>query len=374
MRRSGATIILCALLAACSAGSAHRRQLPSVRLDYNEAIARSSNEQLLLNLVRLRYLHAPQFFEVTSVTTQSAVVTGGRLSLETNLGNNLTDGSIFTPFFTGGLGGTIQLEDRPTVQYGPLAGEQFARRMVTPIRPDTILLMVQVGWRIDRLLGCCVQRANDLTAPVIASRDPRFGGAGFLRLGELLHELQVRDALEVDVIGKGPELELVLSLVPIEGDERARHLVAEVQALLGLDPSRRSYRVVSSFARLDAAPAPEGSDRIVLRGRSLLGALFYLSHGVETAKESPGARALGYTGRDGQAVEVPNPVPEPLLRVSSSEVPFEGAYTRVDYRGRTYAVEDGDLESKQVFLLLQVLFGVLSSDRPGPLLTIPVGG
>ena len=38
--------------------------------DYNEAIAHSWNEQLLLNLVRLRYRDSPYFLRVTSVTTQ----------------------------------------------------------------------------------------------------------------------------------------------------------------------------------------------------------------------------------------------------------------------------------------------------------------
>ena len=64
------------------------------RTAYGEEIAASSNEQLLLNLVRLRYLHAPQFFEVTAVTTQSAVTTGSSAGVTSNFGNNLVDNSI----------------------------------------------------------------------------------------------------------------------------------------------------------------------------------------------------------------------------------------------------------------------------------------
>jgi hypothetical protein len=160
-----AALALSALAAGC-AGSASSEQLPTVRVGYNEAIARSNNEQLLLNLVRLRFLHAPQFFEVASVTTQSAVVTSGAASVTGNVGNNIGNDAIFTPFVTATLGGDVRLEDRPTVQYTPLQGEDFAQRMVTPIRPDTLLLLVDVGWRIDRLLNACVQRINDLRAQI----------------------------------------------------------------------------------------------------------------------------------------------------------------------------------------------------------------
>src|SRR4030042_6183943 len=40
------------------------------RFDYNQAIAASWNEQLLLNLVRLRYRDTVHFLEVSSVITQ----------------------------------------------------------------------------------------------------------------------------------------------------------------------------------------------------------------------------------------------------------------------------------------------------------------
>jgi hypothetical protein len=166
------------LVAGCG-GSATSGSLPSTRLDYNEAIVRSSNEQLLLNLVRLRYLHAPQFFEVTAVTTQSSVTQGGNFGIGGNLGNNLVDNTIFTPFVTPSLGGSVQVEDRPTVSYQPLQGEAFAQRMVRPIRPETLLLLVDVGWRIDRLLACCVQRINGVGAPALSSHDERFGNPRF---------------------------------------------------------------------------------------------------------------------------------------------------------------------------------------------------
>ena len=42
---------------------------------YNHAIARTLDEQFLLNLVRLKYRDNPFFLEVSSVTTQQTVQT-----------------------------------------------------------------------------------------------------------------------------------------------------------------------------------------------------------------------------------------------------------------------------------------------------------
>ena len=54
-------------LAACASGGPKR--LSGDRFDYNEAISRSSKEQMLTNIVRFRYLDFPVFMAVSSVIT-----------------------------------------------------------------------------------------------------------------------------------------------------------------------------------------------------------------------------------------------------------------------------------------------------------------
>ncbi|MFK7985180.1 MAG: hypothetical protein AB8I08_04040 [Sandaracinaceae bacterium] len=405
MQRHLAPLALVLSLSSC-AGPATPSQLPTVRLSYNEAIVRSANEQLLLNLVRLRYLHAPQFFEVTAVTTQSAVTTGSAAGITSNLGNNLIDNSIFTPFVSPTIGGSVSIEERPTVSYVPLQGEAFAQRMVRPIRPETIFSMVNVGWRIDRLFACCVQRVNEMSSPVIASSDAQYGGDAFRQLGNALYELQMRGALEFNAVQVADgETELRLTFVTAD-EGREATLMAQIQEALGLDPSLRSYRVLAGHAPETApdvappapsapvvadagaegdvsapvvvvppAPASSGADHLILRGRSLLGALFYLSHGISIPDGDPGARSLDYTDDDGSDVTVANPVPGALLSIAVSTDEPEDAYVTTQYRDHWFSLSDLDLESKQTFLLLQVLFSVLSSSEgAGPVLTIPLGG
>ena len=60
-----ALLLLCLLVTGCSLGP---RQLKGNRLGYNTSIQKSDNQELLLNLVRLRYMEVPNFMQVSSVT------------------------------------------------------------------------------------------------------------------------------------------------------------------------------------------------------------------------------------------------------------------------------------------------------------------
>jgi hypothetical protein len=74
------------LLSACAtigAGSVNRD-----RLDYAEALTRSWKEQMLLNIVKLRYADTPVFLEVSSVI--SSYQLQSQLSLLGTLSYNLT--------------------------------------------------------------------------------------------------------------------------------------------------------------------------------------------------------------------------------------------------------------------------------------------
>ena len=72
MIRSGSFAYVTAMLAVALCGCAKMGpgKIPSARINYCEAIVRSANEQLLLNLVRLRYRDVPLFLDLGSVVTQ----------------------------------------------------------------------------------------------------------------------------------------------------------------------------------------------------------------------------------------------------------------------------------------------------------------
>lgn len=71
-----AALALLPLLAGAGFHAVGPSSIESGRSLYNEAIARTSTEQLPLELVRLRYREVPILLEVTSVSTPSACSPG----------------------------------------------------------------------------------------------------------------------------------------------------------------------------------------------------------------------------------------------------------------------------------------------------------
>ena len=121
--------------------------IKSERNQYNQAIQKTNDEQLLLNLVRLKYHDNPLFMEVNNIASQFT------LENEIGLGATLQAGAkgIFTPSTS------TYVEERPTISYSPLHGENFVKGVLTPITLKTIVLLFHSGWSIERVFKVCIQ-------------------------------------------------------------------------------------------------------------------------------------------------------------------------------------------------------------------------
>ena len=326
------------------------RTVPGARFNYNEAIARSLNEQLLLNLVRLRYRDTPLFVDVGSVIAQ--------YSLSGNLGASPTisiDGSGNNEYGFG-IGGAYT--ENPTITYEPLRGGAAAERLLKPIDPSTLALLSQSGWSIERLLVCCVQEINDVdNAPSATGPAPTRlpNNERFRRLAHALRELQSSGGLKVrPVVEDGrPAVGLF-----IERSDAARAVREE----LGLDPVLEQFRLVAQTGR-------RSPSEVAMSGRSLLGVLFFLSLSVDTPEPDRAAGLIGGATLDWSTV-IGN-----LLRVKSADAAPERAFVRIRYRNRWFFIDDSDLNSKATFNLLNYLYALQAAgaDSRSPLLTVPVG-
>lgn len=142
--RAVVSLGILALTTACT--TVGPTSIRTTRFDYNQAIIQTRYEQMLANLVRLRYRDAPYFLDVSSVSTQ--YVLRGSANAGVATGTSIVGDAT--------LGAGVDYEERPTVTYRPLTGEQFARNLLSPIDMSSILLLSASGWRADRLLRCCV--------------------------------------------------------------------------------------------------------------------------------------------------------------------------------------------------------------------------
>jgi hypothetical protein len=358
---AGAAAVVLAL-AAC-ATNAGPRTIPAARFDYNERLSQSTNDQVLLNLVRLRYRDTPYFLEVGSVLVQYQIT--GRVAV---IGSTAPAAS---PSATGSLEYDREFDERPTITYQPLIGEAFARRFLTPIAAGTLALLAGSGWSIERVFDCCVDAVNDLTnvpsaagpTPTTVSVDPRFH-----EMAVAFRTLQKTGRLEIIRYTDGDSVS-AMRLLSVPGDTSTAVAAASARLrdLLGIEGEHDLYILGPSGARSGA--------QIRVRQRSLLGTMFFLSQSVEVpdadAKNGLVPQSLM---TDGSPVDWQQ-VTGGIFRVRSTETRPERAFVSVRYRGHWFYIDDADLESKTTFDLLTHLVSLQSVPPRGstPIVTVPLG-
>ena len=389
---------------------------------YNQALQESSAEQLLLNLVRLRYGEAPVFLEVGSVSAQFVFDQSGDITgtLNEDVGAQKGNPDILR------LGGSIGYTERPTISYAPLSGDDFVQRLLSPISLDTVVLLTHSGWRMDRVFRLIVQEMNGLeNARAASGPTPASAPAyeGFLNAARLLRSLQERRLVELGYETVTEEVSDPIRVSALTADalvqaakaghrfravadgksfvltRQLRRLVVRLgkepdsdsgESTLGNPPQRkptlreslriqeekREYLLVpAAGARTVGEDAEVVSENISIDTRSLLGVMFYLSQGIEVPE--PHVRA----GRVTTTQDVSGPfdwavVLKKLFKVSSCALPPRDAAVAVRHRGYWFYILDTDQDSKATFSLLGQLFTLQAGSAKGatPVLTLPIGG
>ena len=324
---------------------------------YNAAVQQTNNEQLLLNIVRLRYRDNPFFLEVASVSTSFAFEAAADASAD--LPSSAAD--------TFGVGAGVGVSEEPTVTYTPLQGEQFVKQLLSPLDPALLLLLNHSGWSINRILRVCVQRLGRLTNAPSASgptpdREPEY--RPFLRVATLLRELELAGALQV---GQSDDPDRAAIVLQVEPEALGSPEVREVGEILGL-------ALADGRLRLVPGRTTDEPDAVTFQTRSLMAALFYVSQGVVAPLEHEESGWVNVTRRaDGERFDWTQ-VTDGLLQVESKRLRPRDAFVKTPYNGRWFYIDKADLDSKSTFLLLSQLFALQGGSVPAltPVLTLPV--
>lgn len=341
---------------ACACAATGPRSLRSGRGSYNAAIQQTNSEQLLLNLVRLRYRDAPLFLEVTSISSSLSVELGATVGgAVSNQGGSVAPGS------------SVSYIERPTITYAPLQGSRFGTQFLTPIELSDILLLYHSGWAIDRIFKVFVQRLGPLVnAPRASGPTPDVAPVfeDFFAVTELLRSLWNDGLVDLRQMQAAFGGALVLK---IEDTPAAAERIARLSALLGL-PAPRATIVLT-----DAPGSPE-SGVLQLVPRSLLAGMYYVSQGVEVPDADYTAGRVPTTRDRAGAVFDWKRLTSSLMRIRHAPREPGGAYVSIYYRGLWFYIDDTDLDSKSTFSFLSQVLEMQSGEikNTGPILTLPI--
>lgn len=349
-------LALASTLSSCA--SLGPQAVKASRTDYNIALRNTGDEQLLLNLVRLKYRDNPMFLEATAVTTS--------FLFSPELSASATSGPEVDTSY--GIGGSYVYEEKPTVSYAPLQGKDFVQRILSPISLETLLLLATSGWSSERLLRTCVNYMNGLpNAPRASGPTPSVAPnyEQFVRAARLFRKLELSEAIRGGVREQNGARATYITINPKgRGTPEFRALAG----LLRLDPKRSAFL----FKRDRGATR---SDEIHVETRSLIGVMYYLSQSVEVPEVD---RRLGRVSltldNQGRPFDWQQ-VTDGIMRIRSSSTEPDKAAVKIRYRGNWFYIDDSDLASKSSFGLLTQLFALQSggAESVAPVLTIPVG-
>jgi hypothetical protein len=322
-------------------------------MNYSDALGESWKEQVLRNLVKLRYMDTPIFLDVGQIvggyTWQTSVSLGGQISARDAIQrNSLT------------LGGQGIYIDRPTITYVPLTGDRFLRNLVEPVPPAAIFRLMQSGYAADFVLTLGVDSLNGLRNRSFRGGKPYPADPEFARVLELLRSIQEAGGVGLrTTTGPDKEKGIVLVLRQESVPEEILAKGREIRRLLKLPETGDRFNLVYS-------PLPAGPDELAVGSRSLLQMMMALATYVEVPKDDVEQR------RTVPMPEISTQV-QPLLKVHCSPSKPADAFVAIEYRKHWFWVDDRDWNSKRTISTMLFLFTL--SDTGGqdklPLLTIP---
>ena len=325
---------------------------------YNEAIIGSINEQMLQNLVRMRYRDVTFFLEVGSVTASLSLGANAGLNSDVNLGS----GDTLSP----GLG--IAYADKPTISYTPLRGEELLKSILSPLQLEAVLVLTQSGWNISRVFGLCFERINNLYNAPNASGPTPAREPDYEEFGELmgaLQTLQNNRLIEIGTRQNGDDVDIVIKLT--RDNDAYNNDIDKVYRLLELDRGIDEFSLNTDFLDMK-------STQWTVRTRSISGLLYYLSHNIDAPPGHLDNLVTVTRPEGGGYFDWDDTPAGRLFKVRTSEDRPDNAYIATRYRGHWFYMEDTDLESKSTFTLLRQLFDLQAGQTEPrvPALTIPV--
>jgi hypothetical protein len=355
------------VISGCAAQGAKR--VPRDRFDYNAALAQSTREQMLLNIVRSRYLEVPVFLTVSSVLTQY------EYDHSVGLGAILEFGSGTTDRGTGEA--NLRFSERPTITYLPIEGQEFSAHLLSDVPVELFFAAAQAGWSVDVFMRIGIQRLGaaenmsfgDVPAPGYSDPETpsqhdfeklkRF--ERLIRLIFILSDSEVIEVQQVEEDGKDERFLLITEEVP----EDLRPKLDELRQLIGLKNHNR-FRITERVTNIK-------DDEISIQTRSVMAMMEFMARGVEVPpahlKEG---RVIDYGLQNSEGQVAEGLIP---FRMRSSKDRPENAFASVRFQNYWYYIDNTDITSKRALSLIIVLFRLQAPTPAGaaPILTLPTG-
>jgi len=333
-------------------GSYGPRSMDRDQLDYGNSIGDNWKNQMLANIVKLRFVDMPVFVDVGSI------VSG--YSLTTTVSGRVGFSDSFTGGNSQGLGAGGSYTDRPTITYTPKTGNDYLRALLEPVEPRSLLALIQAGYSAELLFSWAVEAINGVHNWSATANNKGSANPEFYEFVGLMQELQALGAVGFELETDPDTNHDIIFVLKSQGlPESARQKSLRAAEIIGLEQGKDRYRVLYAPFKTDSAT-------LAMQTRSVLQMISAMSGFVDVPNELTSNAMPGY--------DVSSARVRPFHVHSGPDRPGQ-SFAEIRYRDHWYWIEDSDIASKRVFTLMLFVTTLTNQarDANAPVLTIPTG-
>ena len=347
----GRLVVVGLLLFGASCMSIGPKTIPRDQFDYGVAIRNAGKEQLLYNVVGLRYLEAPIFVNIASVINQYSLE--GEVALGVGANTSFGGGDTLT------VGGAGRFADRPTITYNPISGRKFAESLMTPVSPEAIFALVQAGWQPEFILRLTVRSMNGVDNEWASPTRYKQADSRFAELLRAWGRLRNARAIGLRREGTGEEAKIIVYKTGKQAEPEVKADLKFFFETLDLNPTADHYT-------LSYGLVPDEDNEIAVLTSSIVEIMNELAWRVDVPQEHVEERRTRAT------LLKDDPDLGPLIRILHSKERPEQAYAAVRERDYWYYIEDGDVMSKRTFAIVQIMLSLTDTGTAarGPVVSI----
>lgn len=337
------SFVLSYLLSSCA--SMGPKTIPKDGFNYNQHIASQQNEQILLNIVRLRYAEVPLFLNVSSVINQYSRDTRASIGGGNFFGTPNSNASI-----NGGW------SDRPTITYTPMGGRDFSESLLHPIPPASVFFLIQSGWAPSRMLRMTTSTINGLNNEIRLAGRRLPANPKFKTLLKVIAQLQEQGVFGMETGGYDTEQTVNIHFPEQITNDSIRSSILQFKQILNLNPELNSFPIRYGLIQ-------KNRDEIFIRTRSLLEMFWGLSACIKVPQDHVS---------EGRTFPNYNLDSKPLLKIVSSKDFPDMGFAPINTRDYWFYIDDRDIESKTTFAVLQILMSLANDGKQsmGPIISI----
>lgn len=325
------------------------------RFDYNDALSDSWKEQILLNIVKLRYGDTPMFVDVAQIISGYSIT--GSLSA------NYTTPFARLPVSNFILGANTTYSDKPTIIYKPQTSAPFIKNLMTPITPASLLALIQSGYSAEFIFQFAIDGINGLENLRGLGAERHSAKPDFLQALTSLQNVLSAHAAEISIKKKpgDDEAKIIFAKGPLSSE--IQNDVTTLRHLLKLDPSAYEFSVSSGISQ-------DNPRDIAIIPRSVFHILQYFATFIDVPKVDLDEK------RASPAVFNADFANSQRLHIRSSASEPTDAFIKVNYNDHWFYVENKSLASKRTFTLMMLFFTLAnqSSKDTDAVVTVPSGG